>query len=249
MKKIKFIICMIIIGISCIGCAVGVELTKEIAKAAGHNKPIFTGLAKEKHKPSSKTELGAIIERHTFGSNIVTLNKVIIKGEQGYVLVAYDQYGKIINDLFYKKSNPEDMEKYQKFLQMPVLEKRRFIHETFIQYAKVDLGHISPRPGDTYETVIAEFGKPDDTIPLYYEEGIAVSEMLIYYESPKKFLAVGIARGKVVRTQEFALSEGQGLKDALASAGITPATIPEPTPAPAKPSPLGTIPTTGFMPR
>ncbi|MDP2763045.1 MAG: hypothetical protein Q8O27_00815 [Enterobacteriaceae bacterium] len=70
-----------------------------------------------------------------------------------------------------------------------------------------------------------------------------------YRKIPKKFLAVGITRGKVVRTQEFALQEGQGLKDALASAGITPATTTpelEPTP-PAKTSiPLGSIPIPSF---
>lgn len=129
------------------------------------------------------------------------------------------------------------------------ISKQQF-RDYFLKYANVDLGPISPRPGDTAETVLAEFGKPDDTIPLYYEEGIVVSEMLIYHESPKKFLAVDIARGKVIRTQEFALGEGQGLKDALAAAGITPATAPEPTPTPRPTTQtFGPIPTTGFMPR
>lgn len=188
-----------------------------------------------------------IDEQHAFGDNIVFVHEATNKKDKhGHIFIAYNKKEKKIMGWLFCS---DEKDTYPKFQKMNLLEKKLFLCENFRQYAKVDLSPISPRSGDTYETVIAEFGKPDDRIPLYYEEGIAVSEMLIYYESPKKFLAVGITRGKVVKTQEFALQEGQGLKDALASAGITPAAAPEPTPAP-RPTTrkFGPIPTTSFMP-
>ncbi|MDP3043237.1 MAG: hypothetical protein Q8N21_02455 [bacterium] len=241
---------MIIVSISCAGCApglvsglaqdIGLNIIKEGLKAAGRNKPIFNK-EKEQEQPSDKAK-----------KNFVKPDRVVKIDKESEVYMYYDyKEGKVdlrafIGEQVLNSGYSELDYKTKSDYQL----KKEFIN-TFPCYAHLrGTPSYTPRPGDTYETVIAEFGDPNDRIPLYYEEGIVVSEMLIYYESPKKFLAVGIARGKVVRTQEFALKEGQGMKDALASAGITPATMPEPTPAPAPRTsiPLRSIPTTGLVP-
>jgi len=164
-----------------------------------------------------------IDEQHAFGDNIVFVHKADKKDKHGHIFVAYNKEKKIIMGWLFCS---DEKDTYPKFQKMNLLEKKLFLLENFLQYAEVDLGPIyTPRPGDSAENVLAELGKPDDSIPLYYEDEKIVSEMLIYYESPKKFLAVDIARGKVARTQELEIKEGQGLKDALASAGITPAAM------------------------
>ncbi|MFZ5994316.1 MAG: hypothetical protein ACOYU4_04975 [Thermodesulfobacteriota bacterium] len=97
--------------------------------------------------------------------------------------------------------------------------KKRYI-DTVPCYANLRASlSYTPRPGDTAETVLAQLGKPDDSIPLYYENDKVVSEMLIYYESPKKFLAVNIIKGEVKGSQEFELQDEQSVKDVLISNG------------------------------
>ncbi|MBU4347804.1 hypothetical protein L6249_00185 [Candidatus Parcubacteria bacterium] len=165
-----------------------------------------------------------IIEQHVFGDNIVFVHEADKRDKHGHIFIAYNKEKKIIMGWLFCS---DEKDTYSKFTKMNLLEKKLFLLESFQKFANVNLGPVYPQIGTTYEQAVAAIGVPDDRIPLYYEEGIVVSEMLIYY-APKKFLAlaVGIARGKVVRTQEFALQEGQGLKDALASAGITPAATP-----------------------
>lgn len=247
MRKKGFLMFLnfVLIGIMMMVCGCVADLAMSATKIGIGDRPVFPGLAsKDTKRALYKAEFKVGIDtKEIIEKELGKPEFIINMGNQDEVL--FYKKGGMAWAFAIKNGYYQDKEGFTaESVKKPESELRAGLMKFFPCFQP-----YTPRPGDTAETVLAQLGKPDDSIPLYYEDDKVVSEMLIYYESPKKFLAVGIARGKVVRTQEFALKEGQGLKDALASAGITPAVAPEPTPAP-RPTTrtFGPIPTTGFMP-
>lgn len=268
MKKIEFIICMLIISISCAGCApglvsglvqdVGINLIKEGLKAAGRDKPIFRSKEKEQ-EPSDKYAK----------KNFVKPDRVVKIDKESEVYMYYKE-GRInlfafIGDKLYNSGYSEsELDKtksdnqlrdeainsfpcYAHLRPIPIMEAHSLDlqpKEVATSFGTLKLG----RDGDTLEAITKKMGqKPSEQEITHKGNGEADTDSVaVFYKDGNTFV-FGLYGGKTVL---YAEKTGiLSLKDALAAAGITPAAALEPTPAP-KPTTrtFGPMPTMGFTP-
>jgi hypothetical protein len=67
------------------------------------------------------------------------------ENQSGYLFDACDENNKKVAGLFYSKKDDISMKAYNSFMDMKTLdEKKQYLQERFLKYAKFDLGYVAP---------------------------------------------------------------------------------------------------------
>lgn len=111
-----------------------IEIGKKIdaANAANKNPDLVLGKELEAYKINSKYT--------------VLLSDGSWKNNPCFVFSTYDDKTKRTPRVGYRKGNETDMKKFNDFKQLNDIEKRQFIKNDFLKFAKFDLGEIDAEP-------------------------------------------------------------------------------------------------------
>jgi hypothetical protein len=103
--------------------------------------------AKSSSNSNPKLVLGKELDAFRINSTYqVLLSEGTYNDNPCFVFSAYDEKIKKLHYVGYEKNDPEDMQKIADFNKMNVSDKKIFIKEKFLKFAKVNLGEIDPEP-------------------------------------------------------------------------------------------------------